>query len=209
LVDLVAVFFDVSKLIFIAKPLLMPSLVLELVYAGVTSNKKLVLAGLFFSWMGDIFLLFESINPLFFIFGLISFLFTHVCYIIFFLSTSSAMPSLLKKQPIYILLILSYGTGLVWLLFPHLGKLQIPVILYSVVICSMLLCSIHIYLKVKEPANRYYVSGAAFFVLSDSLLAIDKFYHTIPFAGIWVMLSYCMAQYFIVRGFIEWNVSTK
>ncbi len=203
LIDLVAVLFGFSWLRCITKPLLMPVLILLLLYSGVAATgKNLLVTGLFFSWLGDVFLLFESRNALFFILGLVSFLITHACYIIYFLSTRPVAPSLLKKQPVYILLILSYGTGLVWLLFPYLGELKIPVIVYAAIICGMLLSSIHIYLKVTAPANRYFVSGAVLFVLSDSILAINKFYQPLPLAGIWLMLSYCAAQFFIVWGFV-------
>jgi uncharacterized membrane protein YhhN len=45
--------------------------------------------------------------------------------------------------------------------------------------------------------------GASFFVISDSLLAINKFYQPFAHAGILIMLTYCTAQYFIVQGFIK------
>ncbi|MEP7141900.1 MAG: lysoplasmalogenase [Ferruginibacter sp.] len=204
LIHLVAIQYGFLWLHFITKPLLMPALVLILLDAGVKADGKgLIVTGLFFSWLGDVFLLFESRNPMFFIFGLASFLITHACYIIFFLSIKSVAPSLLKKHPLYILLILGYGAGLVWLIFPYLGQLKIAVTVYAAIICSMVLCSIHVYQKVKAPANRYFVSGAVLFVLSDSILAVNKFYRPMPLAGIWIMLIYCAAQFFIVRGLLE------
>ena len=74
---------------------------------------------------------------------------------------------------------------------------------YAAVICTMLLCSLHVYLKVNKKAAVYYLSGAAAFVLSDSLLAVNKFYEPFAYAGVFIMLTYCAAQYFIVRGYIE------
>jgi len=44
------------------------------------------------------------------------------------------------------------------------------------------------------------VVGALFFVLSDSLLAINRFKMAIPQAGTWIMLTYLIAQFLIVRG---------
>ena len=205
LIDLAGVFFDLSWLHNFAKPLLMPALVLLILKVTHASfhRRKLIVAGLFFSWLGDIFLLFESRQPLFFIFGLASFLLAHICYIVYFLSIKSDKISLLKKQPAYILLVFGYGIGLVWLLLPYLHELKIPVILYATVICCMLLCSVHVFSKLKGPANLFFVTGAVLFVLSDSLLAINKFYQPLPWAGIWIMLTYSAAQYFIVKGFIE------
>jgi uncharacterized membrane protein YhhN len=91
----------------------------------------------------------------------------------------------------------------VWFLYPHLGDLKIPVMVYAAVICTMLMCSLHIFFKVNPPANVYYLAGAALFVLSDSLLALNKFYQPFAFAGVMIMLTYCAAQYFIVQGFIK------
>lgn len=96
----------------------------------------------------------------------------------------------------------AYGVGLVSLLLPYLGPLQVPVIIYAVVICTMLFCSIHIYPKLTAPANQYFVAGALLFVLSDSILAINKFYSPLPLGGCWIMLTYCAAQYLIVSGCI-------
>ncbi len=204
LVEIIAVTTGTDLLHYIMKPLLMPVLILLLFYAPSASpGKKLLLAGLFFSWFGDILLMLETMNPLFFIFGLVCFLTTHIFYIIYFLRIKSADPSLLKKQPFFILLVLLYGAGLVWLLFPHLGELTLPVIVYAIVICSMLLCSLHVFLKLNRMAAGLYVAGAAAFVLSDSLLAINKFYQPFAFAGALIMLTYCAAQYFIVNGFSQ------
>jgi uncharacterized membrane protein YhhN len=37
-------------------------------------------------------------------------------------------------------------------------------------------------------------------VISDSMIAIDKFYTQIPLAGFWIMITYISAQYLIMRG---------
>ncbi|MEY2918515.1 MAG: hypothetical protein RIS73_2229 [Bacteroidota bacterium] len=203
-VDLIGIASNTPYLHFIAKPLLIPVLILLLVFSKTSlPGKRLLLTGLFFSWLGDMFLLCENKNPQFFILGLICFLTTHIFYIFYFLKIKTANTSFLKKQPWLFLLIIGYGATLVWLLYPYLGDLKIPVMVYAVVICSMLLCSLHIFLKVNKPANLFYLVGAVFFVLSDSLLAINKFYQLFAFAGVFIMLTYCAAQYFIVTGFIK------
>jgi len=202
--DVLGIATGISLLHYIAKPLLIPVLMLLLVFTSTTAPRKnLLLAGLFFSWLGDMFLLFEDKNSLFFIFGLVCFLTTHIFYIIYFLKIRSSAVSLLKKQPLFIVVVIGYGVTLVWFLFPHLNDLKIPVMVYAAVICTMLLCSLHIFKKVNKPANIWYLSGAALFVVSDSLLAINKFYQPFAFAGVLIMLTYCAAQYFIANGFIK------
>lgn len=208
MLDITGIAANQQMLHFIAKPLLIPALLLLLFFTKSTvPGKNLLLIGLFFSWLGDVFLLFEYKNALFFIFGLASFLTTHIFYIIYFLKIKSANTSLLKKQPVLIALILGYGITLVWQLYPHLGDLKLPVMVYAAVICIMLLCSLHIFFKVNKKAACYYLSGAAAFVLSDSLLAINKFYQPVAFAGIFIMLTYCAAQFFIVSGYIQQDKS--
>ncbi|MEO6540007.1 MAG: lysoplasmalogenase, partial [Ferruginibacter sp.] len=177
ILDVAGIAAKIEMLHFVVKPLLIPALILLLFFTRSTvPGKKLLLTGLFFSWLGDIFLLFEYKNALFFIFGLASFLTTHIFYIIYFMRIRSAESSLLKKQPVLAALVLGYGITLVWQLFPRLGDLTLPVIVYAAVICTMLLCSLHIFLKVNNKAAGYFLLGAFLFVISDSLLAIDKFY---------------------------------
>jgi uncharacterized membrane protein YhhN len=46
-------------------------------------------------------------------------------------------------------------------------------------------------------------TGALFFMLSDSLLAINKFMTPLHLASLAVMTTYIIAQYLIVEGFIS------
>ena len=155
MLDVVGIAANIEMLHFAVKPLLIPALLLLLYFTRSTvPGKNLLLTGLFFSWLGDVFLLFEYKHALFFIFGLVSFLTTHIFYIVYFLRIRSEKISLLKKQPVFIALVLAYGITLVWQLYPHLGNLKLPVMVYAAVICSMLLCSLHIFLKVHGPPRR-------------------------------------------------------
>lgn len=202
--DLVSISVNRQLLHIIVKPMLVPALMLLLLFSpSVVDHKKILFTGLFFSWLGDVLLLFENKHALFFILGLVSFLITHIFYIIYFLKIRPLHTSLLKKYPLLFVLVVLYGITLVWQLFPYLGHLKIPVIVYAAVICSMLLCALHIYYRVNNKEAIYYVVGAMAFVISDSLLAINKFYAPFAYSGILIILSYCAAQFFIVRGYIE------
>jgi uncharacterized membrane protein YhhN len=44
--------------------------------------------------------------------------------------------------------------------------------------------------------------GSLLFVISDSVIAINKFFQPIPFDGIIVMSTYMAAQFLIVKGLI-------
>ena len=203
-IDIAAIGYQLPNIHFLVKPLLIPVLILLLIYTKVDNKEKWwLLTGLFFSFLGDVFLLYESRKALFFILGLASFLITHICYIIYFLKIKSTQTSLLRQQPWLAALVAGYGCSLVMLLYPGLGDLKMPVIIYAAVICSMLLCSLHVFYKTGRPSNVYFVAGAMLFVISDSLLAVNKFFSPFPSAGILIMLTYCAAQFFIVMGFIK------
>ena len=45
--------------------------------------------------------------------------------------------------------------------------------------------------------------GAIFFMLSDSILAANKFYQPIPLSNISIMVTYALAQYLIVLGILK------
>lgn len=208
IVDIVAISFHNYQIPFIAKPLLLPVLMITLFSSSHNSDRRwLIMIGLLFSFAGDVFLLFEESNSLFFILGLASFLITHVFYILFFLSPKKAGRSLLIQKPFLILLVIVYSGVLLFFLIPKLGALTVPVVLYAIILSIMFLSSLHVYDKVSTSVGKLFIAGAGFFVLSDSLLAINKFYMPLPAAGFSIMITYCLAQYFIVKGFIKMQQS--
>ncbi len=204
LLQMLAIQFNFPLLKIISKPLLMPILALLVWSNGMQGKQRnYILAALFFSFLGDSFLLLDEKQPLYFIAGLISFLITHILYIVYFLALKPIRRSLIKSHPYLPVLIIVYGAGLVYFLYPSLGDLKIPVILYAAVICSMLLCSIHIYKRVSTTSGQQFIVGALLFVVSDSLLAIHKFYQPFALGSLLIMLTYCGAQYFLVKGFVS------
>jgi uncharacterized membrane protein YhhN len=101
------------------------------------------------------------------------------------------------------------GSGLVVVLYPKLGDLKIPVIVYAFVLTLMVLQSIFRLERTNTKSFWLVFLGATSFMLSDSLLAINKFYQTISFAGVWVMLTYIAAIYLIVSGVIAHGKKTS
>ncbi|RYY55479.1 MAG: lysoplasmalogenase [Chitinophagaceae bacterium] len=187
----------------VSKPLLMPLLAAGYFSQVKTSDepKRLfVPAALFFSWLGDIFLLFEG-KTLFFMFGLSSFLVAHVFYLIFF--NEIIRHRSIKRQAIWLLPVLAYYFFLMWLLGSGPGPLVWPVRLYGHVICLMLFNAIRIPGTGGKHAWQM-LAGALLFVLSDSILAIDRFHQPLANAGFLIMLTYGMAQWLITAGSAGW-----
>ncbi len=202
-IQLVSIVAANAELRFVTKLLLMPVLALTVYSASDHPKKNFIITALVFSFLGDFFLLLESKSPLFFVYGLLAFLIAHILYIIFFIRLKSPGRSLLSTHPYIPVLILIYGAGLIYLIYPFLGSLKIPVIIYAGIICSMLLSTFYVYRAVSVFSGFQFIAGASLFVISDSLLAINKFRESLPLAGLLIMLTYCAAQYFIVRAFIS------
>lgn len=188
-----------------SKALLMPILILA--YSkeieSWTLFSRLIIAALFFSWLGDIFLLFDKVNGMYFILGLSSFLTAHVLYIIYFLNIQSRNHSFLKKRPVMLLAILAYTIELLYVLWPSLNGMKLPVTVYAIVISTMLAAAAWQYGKISATAAWLFITGALLFVLSDSALALNKFHRPFSGSGIFVMLSYVTAQTLIVLGSIR------
>ncbi|MFM8913842.1 MAG: lysoplasmalogenase, partial [Flammeovirgaceae bacterium] len=122
---------------FVSKPLIMLSLLgYYLSHAECRSN--LFVAALLFCWLGDVLLLFSAES--FFIFGLVAFLTGHVLYIVTYLQHRSADRSkeLMGPQKArFAFPLILLGTGLVTILYPKLGGMKIPVMVYATVITVM------------------------------------------------------------------------
>lgn len=186
---------------YLSKPLLMPVLALFFwANTGKSPNplKKWVLAALFFSWAGDVLLMFQDRIPDFFLFGLSAFLLAHIFYIIFF--HSIRVKEGIKGKLILLLPVALYYAVLIFWLSPYLGDMKMPVVIYGLVISFMLMLALHMLFVRNKEAGKLLVTGALLFVLSDSLLAINKFYQPFQLAGVAIMLTYGLAQYFIVKG---------
>ena len=193
-------YFEIPNLVLFSKPLLMPLLMVLFLenIKGVSSSIKWgVLAGLFFSWIGDVALLVEDTNPSFFIVGLLGFLIAHVNYIVVFNKsrTKRAEGSILK--PVLIPVFVLFTIGFLFVLWPHLGDLRIPVIVYATVLMLMGVFAVS---RKVSPGFNLVLVGAVLFVISDSVLAINKFYAPFESARVTTMLTYTIAQLFIVLG---------
>ena len=205
-VYLLILFLGHENLNFFLKPILIPILIFGVYFYQNFPTKNILLTALLFSWIGDVILLFSDISEIYFILGLVSFLISHIVYCILFNRQTKRN---LKKNSIAIgigsILIACYLIGMLSVLLPSLGDLKIPVIVYASVISIMLLFAYNGLLSWNEPGNKLVFSGAVVFVISDSILAINKFYNPIEKSSFFIMLTYLVAQYLIVIGILKLN----
>lgn len=189
----------------LVKAILMPLLILVLrinLRKNGSVYDRLMITALGFSWAGDITLEFTGHHELVFVLGLLCFMVTQIIYFFVFYSTPGiAYP--MKKLAFGIIPVYVYGFFLLYWLYSDLGDMRIPVIAYALVILTMLSGAISRFGKVSHPSYWLVLCGAVLFVLSDSLIAVNKF--TYPFNGarVVIMSTYVTGQFLIVLGYLK------
>lgn len=195
-------------MVFATKPLLMPTLLVWFLLEVKASSKfKNIIAGsIIAAFFGDTFLMLLPFNELFFLLGLGSFLIGQVLYGWGFIVNIKSSPSEGNKgfNIAMTLLFAGFYGGLMTLLFPTLGEFMIPVFVYGLAICFMGLTAAFRYGKVTRTSFIYVLIGALTFVVSDTCIALDKFYFSggFAYAQAVIMVTYCTAQFLMVKGTI-------
>jgi uncharacterized membrane protein YhhN len=185
-----------EKIAFLSKPFLTTTLVIVYLIAVKKPNFWYVSA-LFFSFWGDVLLLFKN---QFFVYGLASFLLAHILYIK--ITTSFIKKVSLQKVVLACLPFAVFLFSFLYLIIDNLEEMKIPVIFYGVVISSFGAVSFLNYMQEKNTANSWLFLGTIIFIISDSLIALNKFYEPKEFYAISIMLTYIVAQYLICRAII-------
>lgn len=153
-----------------------------------TSYAKLIMLGLFFGWLGDLFLHLITDKIYIFGIGLFAFLGGHIFYIAAF---SKAIHKLQPDAPTFawfeiLAIILIVGLMAAYVLVKKIRAkvyMAIPVAMYAVTISAMLVkaCTLSYYIWNYSMANEHVlpmillIVGAVFFVLSDATLGLILF----------------------------------
>lgn len=201
LANLLAIYFSYEVMQIISKSLLMPLLLIYFLTQTVNAVSPLkawIILALIFSWLGDILLLFEVRNLIFFLLGLSAFFVAQVFYIVFF--HNIRMKEYIRGNALLLLLVIVYYFILISIISPSLGNMKLPVRIYGVVLSFMVMLAMHTMFSRKKIAGWWMMVGAVLFVISDSLLALNKFYRSFDYAEILIMLTYGLAQLAIVQG---------
>lgn len=169
------------------KPFTMVLLLLLAWQSGLESvYHQAIFVGLMLSVVGDVFLMLPKDR---FVLGLVSFLMAHIAY-------SLAFWSQLDGNIVWWLPAMLFGGGIIvfLLLLPSLGALIVPVAIYIAMIVQMTWAAGEFWLTVGSTAGLLAFIGSLVFILSDTVLAVDRFRGpfkpSIPF----IMSSYYLAQ---------------
>lgn len=150
-----------------------------------------LLAALAWALVGDVLLML----PGYFVPGLLAFLMAHGFYIALFRQGVPWFPS---RRALAVTLCV--GAGLVALLWTGLSPLlKVAVPVYALAIALMAAQAIGRACVLRTGPAAAVAVGACLFMLSDALLAINKFVTPLPFAALWVLPTYFAAQILIVR----------
>ncbi|MFE0499646.1 lysoplasmalogenase [Lysobacter soli] len=151
-----------------------------------------LLIGLVLSTAGDVFLMLPVDA---FVAGLASFLLAHVTYLIALKQRERLFAAIwpFALYAVVAALVLSQ-------LWPGLpGELRVPVVVYVVVLAAMAAQALAVWWRRRDGAALYSAWGGACFVLSDALLAWDRFVAPFAAASFAVLASYWLAQWGLAR----------
>jgi uncharacterized membrane protein YhhN len=183
-----------------------PAIVISLIFLFIKTSKpltkpikNLTILALAFSLLGDVLLMFVDKSPHFFTMGLVAFLIAHIMYILLFLKHRNKDCSPYG----FIILLLTYGASLFYFLKEDLGAMLIPVLIYTIAILSMATSAYLRKDKVNVLSYGFVFLGAISFLISDSILAINKFYQPLLWSNYSIMITYALAQYLIVIGILK------
>ena len=80
---------------------------------------------------------------------------------------------------------------------------------YALILIVMVLNSVFRYGRTINASFWLVFVGSIFFMLSDSVLAINKFFSPVTAAGFWVMSTYILAQFLIIQGLLKHDINNK
>lgn len=165
----------------------------------------LIQAGLFFSLVGDVALMFQHLDDFNFLIGLAAFLIAQLCYTIAFIQNIADVGA---GRPPWLPMLITIGLIVFCYFFterllPAADEvIRIPVGVYAVAITAMGIAAAFRWGRT-YPRSFYLVfCGALCFIVSDSLLAINRFITPFEAASWSVILTYAMAQVMIVLGIL-------
>lgn len=174
---------------------LLGAIVLAKYFRESLSGREILLFGIgfLFSTLGDITL--ATSYPFSFVVGLGFFLTAHIFYTIGFLKMDRTNLSFLNPKVAFFLFL---GLVMATVVLPRTGDLLIPVGIYILVIIAMGCLA-----SVQKENSMIFFLGALSFVISDGIIAINKFVQPVPYSSYLVMSTYYAAQALLARGILR------
>jgi uncharacterized membrane protein YhhN len=157
-------------------------------------RRQAVLIGLGLSLLGDVALLWPQGG---FLPGLVAFLLAHLAYLYAFTRRLR-----FGAWPLAFVGYALLAAAVLWLLWPGVpAALRWPVLAYVLCLAAMAAQTASAWFAARgtagEPLMRYAAIGGALFLLSDALLAVNRFHTPLPASALWILATYWAAQWLI------------
>jgi uncharacterized membrane protein YhhN len=177
---------------YLTKPLAMVALVgvaLSL-HAEVPGRRPWIVAALLFSLVGDVLLMLprDAFVP-----GLASFLLAHLAYIVAFRTGGGSAGALAVSGLVVVVAAVAVGRKVVAGVRASEPAVTVPVVVYVAVIAAMVACAL-------ATGNVLFGAGAVLFMVSDSLIAWNRFVRPLSWGPLAIIVTYHVAQALLVTG---------
>ena len=173
-------------------------IVLLMAFAWVSSQsitRRFLMLALSFSLLGDMLLSFDN----FFIMGLAAFLLAQLTYTVLFLKFKQPSKYFIAWFAFIVLYIVCMASVVLPSVMESDAVLAVIIATYMCAISTMAICAG----LQTTPSVYMSAAGAFIFVVSDSLIAINKFVAPLEHAGIGIMSTYYAAQLLIVLAMVR------
>jgi len=191
--DVIGIIFNITWLQIVSKPLIILTLFVLYYFSAEQRNNWYLLA-LFFSFLGDVFLLDKTG---YFLLGIVSFLITQILFIKLIISQLRKVHA--NHIIITMLPFVVYFTVLISTIKENLTEFLIPVVIYGIAISFFGMVSLLNYFINKSKRSIVLLIGAVLFIASDSMIALNKFHEPRIIYPVAIMITYIFAQYLIYR----------
>ena len=190
---------NIFKITISLRCVMMPLIILFYVFAVPFNIDWFIVIALIFGLGGDIFLGLRN-SEKWFLYGMISFLFNQIFYIIaFFLSitdiTDFPLEGLFLIIPAILIIIINVPKFI-----NKTEEMKIPVFVY---IAAILLMHVAAILRLADYSGLPFILiyiGSLSFIFSDSFVAIETFGEKFPKIEVVIMSTYFLAQFYITLG---------
>ena len=189
-------------IIWMTRPLLMPSLLwwfLSQISKPFSFAHKRMIAALLLASAGDIFALLAKFNDWFFFADILCYLFMQLMYVLIFLSIVRFQDVSKVYISIAILIFIVYGIIFLNYLLPHSGWLTLPILIYASAVTLTIISSAITITYFPRPLFIMLMTGTIIYLISDTIIATNKFITPVYLSGFWGLLAYIVAQALITK----------
>ncbi|MCH7413978.1 lysoplasmalogenase [Belliella sp. R4-6] len=190
---------------YITKPLIVPILLYFLFLKFKSTKHRLIpplMIATFFSFLGDVFLMFKIEESLFKLLGLCTFIVAQTAYAVLYHYSTSGFEkkdiSPLNRWPEALAILVTITTTII--IFPNLGAYVVPIIFYALFSTTAIVLSLNRRFYVSQKSFVFTILGVFSFFLSDLLMGEDIVLVKNVINHFLVLLFYFIGHLLIING---------